>query len=74
MVIVEAETRMNLTDTGQVAAVQSTDSRRSYSAPRLKCVTPEAAREILLRHSDANDPEIKFMLAGIEQLQTPKGS
>jgi hypothetical protein len=65
---------MNLTDSGQVAAVQSTGDRSSYSAPRLKSVTPEAARKTLLRHSDANDPKIKFMLECIEQFQNPKGS
>jgi hypothetical protein len=65
---------MKLSETGQAAAIQSTDSRSSYSAPTLTCMTPEAAREMLLRHSDANDPEIKFMLECIEQLQNPKGS
>jgi hypothetical protein len=57
---------MNLTE--------STGGRSSYSAPKLKVVTPEAARELLLRHSDENDPEIKFMLECIEQLQNPKDS
>jgi hypothetical protein len=65
---------MKLGETGQSAAIQSTDSRSPYSAPALRCVTPEAAKEILLRHSDENDPEIKFMLECIEQLQNLKGS
>jgi hypothetical protein len=65
---------MNLSDTGQAAVIQSPDSRASYSAPGLRRVTPEAAKEMLLRHSDVNDPEVKSMLECIEQLQNPKGS
>ena len=47
---------------------------KSYSAPGLRRLTPDVAREMLLRHDEANDPEIKFMLDCIERLRDPKGS
>jgi len=65
---------MNLSNPGHAAAIQSTDNRGAYCAPRLRCVTPKAAREMLLRHCDESDPEVKFMLECIEQLENPKGS
>jgi len=47
---------------------------KSYSAPELRRLTPDVAREMLLLHDEADDPEIKFMLDCIERLRYPKGS
>ena len=47
---------------------------KSYSAPELTRLTPDVAREMFLRHDEADDPEIKFMLDCIERLRYPKGS
>ena len=46
---------------------------KSYSAPELRRLIPEVAREMLLRHDEATDPEIKFML-DCQRHQDPKGS
>jgi hypothetical protein len=43
--------------------------RGSYSSPRFRSLSPADARELLLRHSDPNDAEIKFMLECIERLK-----
>ena len=40
----------------------------------MRIITPETAREMLLRHSDPNDPEVKFMLDCIERLRYAKHS
>jgi hypothetical protein len=47
---------------------------KPYSAPELRRLTQDVAWEMLLRHDEANDPEIKFMLDCIERLRDPKGS
>lgn len=65
---------MNLSKAGQSAAVQPDRQRGAYSAPTLKCVTPEAAKQMVLRNSDVNDPEVKFLLKCIENLQNLTGS
>lgn len=45
-----------------------------FIAPAMRIITPETAREMLLRHSDPNDPEVKFMLDCIERLRYAKHS
>jgi len=54
--------------------VNRADGCKPYSAPSLRCLTPEAAQEMLLRHSNIDHPAVKFMLECIERLQYPKGS
>lgn len=65
--------RMNLSKIDRGVTVNPTKDKL-HSTPALKCLTPEAAKEMLLRHSDINDPEVKFMLECIERLQDSKGS
>lgn len=49
-------------------------SRTPYVVPACKRVTPEAAKELLLRHADTSDPEVQRMLKRIEELQKHNGS
>jgi len=55
-------------------AIDLSKGGKPYAAPGLRCISPEASREMLLEHSDVNDPEVKFMLQCIDRLQHPKGS
>jgi len=48
--------------------------RKPYHAPGLKRLSPEAAKELLLRHADAGDPEVQHMLDCIGELLGEKGS
>lgn len=61
---------MNPTDIHEPAKVHALEDRKPFSPPGARRLTPDAARELLLRHCDASDPEIKFMLACIEQLKS----
>ena len=45
-----------------------------YVVPAFRRLTPEAAKELLLRHDDLNDPEAKQMLHSIEDLRKRDGS
>ena len=58
----------------QSTNVREPGATKPYSVPGLRRVTPDAAREMLLRHADANNPETKFMLDCIERLRDAKGS
>jgi hypothetical protein len=58
----------------QPTAVSAPSDAKSYSAPGLARLTPDAAREMLLKHGERNDPEVKFMLDCIERLRDPQGS
>lgn len=53
---------------------EGTEVRKPYFAPGFKRLTPEAAKELLLRHADANDPEVQHMLDCIVELREEKGS
>ena len=55
-------------------AIDLSTGGKPYTPPGLRCISPEAATEMLLRDSDVNDPEVKFMLQCIDRLQHPKGS
>lgn len=48
--------------------------RKRYLAPGLKRLTPGAAKELLLRHADASDPEVQHMLDCIGELKGEEGS
>jgi len=48
--------------------------RKPYLAPGFKRLSPEAAKELLLRHADAGDPEVQHMLDCIDELLGEKGS
>jgi hypothetical protein len=50
------------------------EGRKPYVAPTCKRVTPDAAKELLLRHGDTGDPEVQHMLDRIEELQKHNGS
>jgi hypothetical protein len=45
-----------------------------YLAPGLKPLSPAAAKDLLLQHADAGDPEVQHMLDCIDELQGEKGS
>ena len=49
------------------------DSRRRYSSPGLRRLSPDAAKELLLRNSKVEDPEVRLMLELIEKLGDPIG-
>lgn len=45
-----------------------------YIAPAGKRVSPEAAKELLLRHADPSDPEVQHMHERIEEINKHRGS
>ena len=45
-----------------------------YIAPAGKRVSPEAAKELLLRHADPSDPEVQHMHERIEEINKHSGS
>lgn len=60
---------MNRTEIHEPTKVHTLENRKPFSPPGARRLTPDAARELLLRNCDASDPEIKFILACIEKLQ-----
>jgi hypothetical protein len=60
---------MKPSETTGSTRVSPREHRGPYSSPRLKSLSPADARDLLLRHSDPNDAEIKFMLECIERLK-----
>ena len=66
---------MNPTDVQQpMKNHQAIRNRKPYVAPASKCLTPEEAKELLLRHDDPSDPEVLDWLHCIEEMQRKKGS
>ena len=47
----------------------STEHRKSYIAPTVKCLTPPEAKALLIRHADIEDPAVGRMLECIERVQ-----
>jgi hypothetical protein len=45
-----------------------------YLAPGLKPLSPAAAKDLLLQHAEAGDPEVQHMLDCVDELQGEKGS
>lgn len=45
------------------------EGRKPYVTPGCKRLSPEAAKELLLRHAEASNPEVQLMLHRIEELQ-----
>ena len=60
--------------TQPLATELQADGRQPYVKSALRRLTPEAARELLLRHTDLNDPEVKQMLTCIEDLRKRNAS
>lgn len=66
---------MNSSDLhGSISNSPVLKGRKPYVAPAYKRVTPDAAKELLLRHADTSDPEVQHMLDRIEELQKHTGS
>ena len=65
---------MKISNPQQSTCVLEPRASKPYSAPGLKRVAPDAARKMLLRRAEANDPEVEFMLDCIERLRDLKGS
>lgn len=66
---------MNSSDLhGSISSSPVLKGRKPYVAPAYKRVTPDAAKELLLRHADTSDPEVQHMLDRIEELQKHTGS
>ena len=61
---------MKSTETTETTRLNPHELRSTYSPPRLKSLSPSDARKLLLRHSDPNDTEVKFMLECIERLKS----
>jgi len=57
-----------------VTTAQEMNVGESYLAPGLKRLSPEAAKDLLLRQGGADDPEVQQMLDCIDELQGEKGS
>jgi hypothetical protein len=49
-------------------------TRKPYVAPACSPLPPEEAKRWLLSRADINDPEVRYMLECIEELQTRKSS
>lgn len=49
-------------------------SKLPYVAPAGKRMSPEAAKELLLHHDDAEDPEVQRMHECIEEINKHNGS
>ena len=60
---------MNSTDVDQSPRGAHREKRKPYIPPTCRRVTPEAAKEFLLREADLTDPEVTHMLQCIEELQ-----
>ena len=58
----------------QMTAAEEMKVGKSYVAPGLKPLSPEAAKGLLLRHADAGDPEVQQLLDCVDELQGEKGS
>lgn len=65
---------MQRTEIHQTTAGQSIEEQKAYSSPRLRCLSPEAARELLMQHCDTNDPGIKHLLDCVEQLKSKRAA
>jgi len=50
------------------------DRKLPYVAPACKRMSPEAAKEVLLRHADPADPEVQHMHERIEEINKHSGS
>jgi hypothetical protein len=68
-----AECSMKLTEVQQLHITGTLEGRKAFSSPAAKLLSPDAAKELVLRNCDANDPEIKFMLECIERLRESSG-
>ncbi len=67
--------RMNRIDVHKsISSGKTVEGRKPYVAPACRRLTPEAAKEMLLRRADTGDPEVLRMLECIEELQTKKRS
>jgi hypothetical protein len=65
---------MNSTDVSKsMASVQGSEGRKPYVALELKRLSPEAAKELLLRRADTKDPEVQHMLDRVAELQGKMG-
>ena len=56
------------------SSIPLTQGRKPYVAPTSKRVSPEAAKELLLRHADPDDPEVQRMHESIEEINKHSGS
>lgn len=66
---------MDLANSAQPLATERQTGRgEPYVKPALRCLPPEAVKELLLRHADLNDPKVKQMLQSIEDLRKRNAS
>lgn len=49
--------------------VQQSRRGELYTAPAIKRLTPDEAKQLLLQRADMSDPEVRHMLDCIEQLK-----
>ena len=67
--------RMNPIDVHKsISSGKTGEGRKSYVTPVCRRLTPETAKEMLLRRTDTGDPEVQRMLECIEELQMKKRS
>jgi len=58
----------------QITAAEERKVGKSYVAPGLKPLSPAAAKDLLLQHADAGDPEVQQIIDCVDELQGEKGS
>ena len=56
-----------------IASAQVSKGPQPYVAPGFKRLSPEEAKDLLLRRADVGDPKVQQMLERIEELQGKKG-
>lgn len=67
--------RMNAIDEHKsISSGKTVEGRKPYVTPVCRRLTPEAAKEKLLRRADTGDPEVQRVLECIEELQMKKRS
>ena len=65
---------MESTNVEKMNATRKLKIRKPYVAPRLQRISPDAAKDLLLRDADTNDPELRQIIERIDQLHGAKGS
>lgn len=56
----------------QITAAEKRKVGKSYVAPGLKPLSPAAAKDLLLQHADAGDPEVQQIIDCVDELEERK--
>jgi len=66
---------MESTDVGTIMNVgRKLKGRKSYVAPRLQHLSPDAAKGLLSRHAKTSDTELQQLIESVDQIHGAKGS